>query len=322
MVFFDLFSNMAEWDPQDLAAGGIIGASMGAKARKQAEERAARVKPGKYCLKTCVIDDNRCETCVEVQNRLDAAIKRLEQLEELSKLSTEEVKEVYSKRKIEKCSLCGAPFENGNNECPYCGTAYPSDGIDFEIPVSKNDRNSLIMTCAEDAWKVLYEKMMLDSKHQRDTAGDDWVGKIQKFMGSATEALSGMLKQNASEIKQGADFYGVPMSQYISEVAIGNMKTPKTLYFEEQSRILTEQRKQSEAASVERQAERAQKSSYTAMDFLQRHAENTRYEYGVVSKSSCCGNCTYYLMGSNECGYNKFRHPSGASDYCGDYRSM
>lgn len=37
--------------------------------------------------------------------------------------------------------------------------------------------------------------------------------------------------------------------------------------------------------------------------------------------SSCCGNCIHYMIKDNKCAYNKYRHPSGASDYCNDHRS-
>lgn len=60
MGLMDLFSNMGEWDPRDLEAGGILGASMAAKARKKAEELASRPKPGSFCNKVCVINDERC----------------------------------------------------------------------------------------------------------------------------------------------------------------------------------------------------------------------------------------------------------------------
>lgn len=77
MGFMDLFSNMSEWDLQDLQQGGIIGAAMKAKVRKETEGARTRVKPGKYCREVCTIDDDRCAPCLEIQQRLKKSIGRI-----------------------------------------------------------------------------------------------------------------------------------------------------------------------------------------------------------------------------------------------------
>ena len=105
------------------------------------------------------------------------------------------------------------------------------------------------------------------------------------------------------------------------------MKTPKLIEMEEQSRKMEEQRKQREAQFAAQQAQRAQRAaSQPKVDpwvaYMQRRGDTTPQYSGGTPKSSCCGNCRFYLMQTNECGDNKFRHPKGASDYCGNYRSM
>lgn len=269
MGLMDLFSNMAEWDPRDLEAGGILGASMMAKARKQNEEKANRPKPGVFCNKVCVIDDSRCTPCLALQEELGILLVQLERMEEMSDLSSEQVQQLLQRKKITKCSLCGAAFENGNKSCPYCGTPYPEDGISFDIPLSRQERRTQLLNKAEEAWNSYLKLFVLHNEYLQETAGSDWMGKIQKFAGGAANAMQGQMKQNAAELQQGADYYGVPLSQYICGVVVGEMKTPKTLQYEEMSQRLNEQQRQRNAEFQRQQAQRAANSqSYTAMDYL------------------------------------------------------
>ena len=102
------------------------------------------------------------------------------------------------------------------------------------------------------------------------------------------------------------------------------MKTPRTLDMEEQHRIMEEQRKQREAQQAAQWAQQA--AAKPKVDpwvaYMQRRGDTTPQYSGGAPKSACCGNCRFYLMQTNECGDNKFRHPTGASDYCGSHRSM
>lgn len=232
MGFFDMFSNIEDWDPKDLQTGGIIGASMMAKARKLAEERAKRLKPGRFCNKTCVIDDERCSPCLALQKDFEMQISQLEKLEEMETLSAEQVQQLKQSKTITKCSLCGAPYERGERACPYCGTAYAENAIDFDIPLSKVERHNLIMSKAEETWEVFMKLSMLNLQYAKDTADPGWIGAIVKFTAGVGTAMPNMLKQNASEIQQAAGHYGVPISQYICGVLSGEMKTLKALQYE------------------------------------------------------------------------------------------
>lgn len=328
MGLMDLLSNMSEWNPQDLQQGGIFGAAMNAKVRKDAEEKRLRPKPGKYCRNVCTIEDDRCTPCMEIQQRLKKALDELQALEESMELTVEQVQQRMAvQKKITNCSLCGAPIERGYTACPYCETVYPEGCNTVDIPMSKGDRSTLMNEKIQEAWNALVDKLTLDGEYMKADAGDDWMGKVQKMAGTLSGAMQGMFKQNPAEIKKGAEYYQVSVSQYIHGCATGEMKTPRTLDLEEQSRKMEEQRKQREAQFAAQQAQRAasQPKTDSWVEYMQRRQQymDTTPKYsGGVSKSSCCGSCTYYLMGANECGYNKYKHPTGASDYCRNFRSM
>jgi len=325
MGFMDLFSNMSEWNLQDLQQGGILGAAMKAKVRKETEGARTRPKPGKYCREVCTIDDDRCAPCLEIQQRLKKALDELQVLEESMELTGEQIQQKMAvQKRITNCTLCGAPIEQGYTACPYCETAYPEGCNAMDIPVSKGDRDTLMNEKIQEAWNALVDKLTLDGEYIKATAGDGWMGKIQQVVGSLSGAMQGMFKQNPAEIKKGAEHYQISVSRYIHGCATGEMKTPRTLVMEEQSRKMEEQRKQREAQQAAQWAQQAaaQPKVDPWVAYMQRRGDTTPKYSGGVPKSICCGNCTYYMMGENKCGYNEFRHPTGASDYCNNHRSM
>lgn len=321
MGFMDMFSNIM--NGQDGNGGIVGGISQIKNLQKEVEENRKRPKPGKYCGKACRINDERCKACLEVQARFEQSLHQVEKLEDALNLSSDQIQELSTTKKIKKCTLCGAPFEKGVNECPYCGTPYPDGALDIEIPLSKSERNEQLMKKVEDTWNIYAEKESLVHEYSKSLPGSALGEMMLKFATATTgETYESLLVQNASELKKGAEHYNVSISEYLHGIAMGEMLTPKNIYYEEQRKILNEQSQQRQAAFAAQQAQR-QTSSSPAMDFLTRHAQySSPPQYGNVPKSSCCGNCRYYLMGSNECGENKFRHPKGASDYCGSYRSM
>lgn len=236
MGWKDIFSNASEWDPNDLMNGGILGASMMAQARKQAEERSKRPKPGKLCNNVCVINDDRCSPCLALQEQLEQELTRLEQMEELAELSFEQIRQVQQESQITKCSFCGAPYEAGHKACPYCDTAYPAGRFDFDILYSKHERQDQLMKQAEATWAVYLQLYVLTNQYTQDTAGSDMMGYIQKFVGKAGNAMRSYMSLSAAELKQGAKYYGVSISQHIYGIMTGEMKTIKMIQMETQYR--------------------------------------------------------------------------------------
>ena len=307
MGLMDLFSNMSEWDLKDLQQGGILGAAMKAKVRKETEGARTRPKPGKYCREVCTIDDDRCAPCLEIQQRLKKAMDELQVLEESMELTGEQVQQKMAMQKrVTNCTLCGAPIEQGYTACPYCETAYPEGCNAMDIPVSKGDRDTLMNEKIQEAWNALVEKLTLDGEYIKATAGDGWMGKIQQVVGSLSGAMQGMFKQNPAEIKKGAEHYQVSVSRYIHGCATGEMKTPRTLVMEEQSRIMEEQRRQREAQQAAQWAQRAaaQPRVDPVVGYLQRRERinvTPQYNGGSGGSSRVCGNCALYMSSDGEC---------------------
>lgn len=226
MGLMDMFSGFSEWDFEDFASGGIIGAAMGAKARREGTESGVNAKPSLYCLKACIPGEQRCAPCLEIQQRFEHAIYQLEQLENFSKMSVEQLQKLSAQKRITKCGFCGAPFESGHKECPYCNTEYPADSLDFDIPLSQKDIHIQLMQKAEEAWSILNEK----TKYQEEMAAGGGLGTFQNIVFCGTFPFQNALKQSAAKIKKGADYYGIPISQYISGVMLGEKKTPDRIY--------------------------------------------------------------------------------------------
>ncbi|MBQ9700471.1 MAG: hypothetical protein IJV71_07590 [Lachnospiraceae bacterium] len=319
MGFKDFFSNISEWDINDFQQGGIIGASMGAKMRKQAEEKRSRPKPGKYCRKVCDIDDERCAPCLEIQRRLEKALGELQVLEESMELTGEQVQQkMLTQKKITNCTLCSAPIEQGYNACPYCETVYPEAAYYIDIPVSKGDRNTLLNEKIQESWNILAEKIDMDGEYMKATAGDDWIGKIQKTVGSLSGSMKSLYRQNPAEITKGAKHYGVSVAMYIHGCASEEMKIPKALEMEEQSRKLEEQRRQQNAQFVAQQQQRAATQTTTDpyIGYLQRRGTPSYGYSGGPNKS--CGDCRFYMTGDGKCAKDD-RYRS-ASEYCGLWR--
>lgn len=305
----DLFSNMAEWDPRDLEAGGILGASMAAKARKQAEEKANRPKPGSFCNKVCVISDERCTSCLALQAECGSLFSQVEKLEEMETLTSEQVQQLTQSKTITACRRCGAPYVKGHRECQYCGTAYPEDAIDFYVPLSKQERHNQLMSKAVEAWDAYIKVNTLQMQYLKETAQPGFMGAIQKLVAGASNMVQGMMKQNASEIQEAANHYGVSISQYLYGASRGEYQTIKSIRLDETNKRLNEQSAQRSAEFQRQQAERAAKNkSYTAMDWMQRRSENPYNTPHYMGSADSCSSCMHWVSGEDLCTVSSGKH--------------
>lgn len=301
---------------KDTQIGKLLGDGIMDKVQKMSDD-ISRPKPGKFCDKACNKAESLCPACLEIQYRTEVALKELEALEDAQELTMEQVQQKNATlKKGAGCSLCGAPFEKMVQVCPYCDTPYPEGRFDVELPVSKNERNTMYMKKAEEVLVIFNEKLELFLKDSQENAGEGTMGKIKKAFNGMMESQKHLQLANSSELKKYAEKQGVTIYQYVNGIVTGQMKTPKLIEMEEQ-------RRQREAQQAAQWAQRAaaQPRVDPVVGYLQRRGDTTPQYSGGVS-SSCCGNCRFYLMGTNECGENKFRHPTGASDHCGSYRSM
>lgn len=313
--------------------GGLIGVALKSSTQKSGGGTTSP-KLGKYCSTQCTEGRECCEACAELQKKLEQELLELEKLEDSENLSMDQVQQLSSRPKITNCSLCGALVEKGNAECPYCGTPYPSGGIDCEIPLSKIERKQKTDEKAQEAWNTLVEIMGLQGKNSRESLGDNLLGKFAKMIEGYAASFQSMLMQNADEIRQGAAHYGVALAIYIDGVAKGKMMSPKSLVMAEQNRIMEEQRASQEqqraaasAAAAATAAAQPQRKSYTMLDYMQQRAQTSSPGYvgGPSQLGSCCGNCRYYLAHDKKCLYyqgTSGQYRSGPNDYCNRHYSV
>ena len=317
----DLFSNMANWNAQDLSNGGILGASMNAKLRAEEAERASRPKPGKYCAKICTVNDERCAPCLELQRRFEHALGQLEKLEETAELSSEEVLQLLLRKKIVKCSLCGAPYEKGRSDCAYCGT---------DIAVSKADRNIQIMQKVDEVWALFAQKGELVGGYLK--SNNKWADKILKLGEKFGYTAQTLNAATSNEIKQSADQYGISLSQYLHGVAMGDLNTPKMFRLEELNKALEQRNKEfkeqqalnAQRAEQERQARQAvaEQKRQSQREYWERYGRaRSTPQYvgggGGGGSSDCCGKCCFYYNG-NKCAIKAYE--VNASYFCGSFK--
>lgn len=306
-----------------LAQHGIIGNMLINDAKKIQEEKESQPKPGKYCERLCPVGQN-CQNCLEHQNRYEQLLHELEGLEDAF-----ENPQVSQAKKITECYLCGAPYEKGEKLCPYCDTPYPSDGIGFDIPQSKHEQTQILVAKAAEVYNEYYTFWNIANNNRQGVWKDKVPGILQGVTNSFTGKIDSMMKLTPEQIANGAKKHNLRLSVYICGLTDGSIQSENMEKLEEQRRQLQEYSKQQQELhekNMQIERERQEKIHKINMERAEREralamAKVPKYN-GGSSSSSCCGNCRYYLMGDNKCGENKYRHPKGASDYCGSYRSM
>ena len=119
--------------------------------------------------------------------------------------------------------------------------------------------------------------------------------------------VESMMKQNASEIQEAANHYGVSISQYLYGVSRNEYQPLKQIRMEEARQRLNEQSAQRSAAFQQQQAQRAasQPSGGSIMDFQARLLQGKTTNYvggsgGGTGGGVCCGNCANYMT-SGKC---------------------
>ena len=313
---------------------------------------ASGEKPGQLCSPTCNINDTRCEACLAEQQKILDAIDEAQALElAINKLNSDP-EAAAGKNKFTKCSLCGAPFEKGMKSCPYCDTPYPSDAILGDVPTNKIEQDNLMLEKAA-AVSALYSALY---KRQTQNSQEAIKAKLPSILGGAVGFVGGrignMMDMDKTEIKKYAGENNVGYCEYVLGVIQGTYQSPKRIMLDNQAEALNNYnqnmaRKMDEGRERSRQIEEKQRQIAAERQLIyerqrqqrletqeelkkirqERHerelrmAKSRTYGYGVVSDSTCCGNCVHYMSASNECAYSQYRHPSSASDYCGNHRS-
>ena len=302
------------------------------------ESLTPKKKPGELCIASCTINDIRCEACLAEQEKIRAALDELQNLEaavENARNNPQTIEKLPT-----KCSLCGAPFEKGEQSCPYCGNKYPAEAVTADIPATEAEQDNLLLQKAAETY-AMYANM---KKRVSENKSDDLKGKLPGFLGGAVDMVSqnysAFADMNAQQIRQLAKQNNVGYREYIIGVIYGTYQSYGDIKMQEakqgMNELMAKMKAENERYAAEdarlraerRQIDRdlRQKQQQSSMNSYKRQMEYLaskpapQYSGGSGGDYHCCGNCVYYMTYNNSCGRDQYRTISGASDSCGFFK--
>lgn len=304
---------------QGLAQYGILGNKILDDAKKVQEEKESQPKPGKYCEKLCTENEN-CQECLVSQQKFDELFEELEKLE-----TAFENPQNIQMKKMTECPLCGAPYERGEKLCSYCATPYPTDVIDFDIPQSKQEQTQILEAKAAEVYQEYYNFWKKASENRQKELMSKMPVLLQGVTSSFAGKMNEMMTLTPKQIAEGAKKHDMRLSEYIRGLMDGSVTSQKVEMLEK----LNEQIKESNVAqqeynerSREIERQRQEKLRQINQERYQRqlnmiNSKTVQYSGGA---DRCCGNCRYYMPGSNKCVEGKY--PNGARDNCGLWKLL
>lgn len=301
MGFMD-FLTTGKFNPS--GAGNASGESNSSAAEKNSE------KPGEMCPRACAPFDG-CGECVKEQQAYKEGMRKLGLIE-----AAMEDPSIAKRKKITRCSLCGAGVMAEYRVCPYCDTPYPSDGIDFDFPESKTEQRALLNRAAFEAYDCYYKFSALQIKHQSDVLQSKMPSFLKGITGGLMSTTADVLKLSSDQLVAGAQKHGMSMSEYISGLAAGSVKNVKQEAIEEE-RVRQNQIHQRNMEIERQKNERLRKIQQEKNDIMMNRVRNTSYGYNGGAARSCY-NCTYYSAPNQMCALND--NSTNAGDHCGCWK--
>lgn len=301
------------------------------------------------CSAGCVVDRAQCEECYALMKRARDALVLVNDADAYNK----QVALLRGKKQKQECDFCGAPMLDEEEVCDYCGTRRSASNV---LKLQKNAYGEIPSAIANAAQAIheyrmfhitqteeyVFRGMMLAGElHIKAVCysanADMMVMKESLKWLSSPEGVRKM-KQNIiamkkpmseSDVYQAAQKTNLPIDVYLRGYMDGKVGNLATLVLEENMQADAQKRKEEKEKRNQQWEELRKRAEQSKKEIdeiiykqqLARASRPVGY-VGGSSSSSCCGNCRYYLMGDNKCGKNEFRHPRGASDYCGEYWSM
>lgn len=312
-------------------------------------------KPGEFCITECNISDTRCEACLAEQEKIRAAVEELRNLESAFENAGNDP-QAAEKKRITKCSLCGAPIDKSEQSCPYCSEPYPAGAVTVDIPTSKIEQDNILLQKASEIYNMYADL----KKRIYDSNGNDMKDKLPGFLGGAASVLftatNNLVDMTPQDIKKVANQNGISYCDYVVGVMQRVYQSAGEIYIQQVNDRLTE----SSQKSWERQQERNERSEKRKREYEEmrqqrqetyernrqieaerrakikairdeQHAreleriKNSAPQYGTIvgggggGSSHCCGNCVYYMTGDNKCGRDTYKRIT-ASDSCGWFK--
>ena len=216
--------------------GGLMGSYI-SKLKESVNRAESRPKPGPLCNTQCEIDDSRCEACLAEQQAILDAFGEVQKLEQaINDFNNNPAAAAVPEKKPTKCSLCGAPLEQGLRECPYCDTPYPSGALSTsspgDLPTNKIEQDNLILEKVTSAWALyaaLYKKQM---ENNTESKKSQLPAFLRGVMGASSSKLSEYMVMTSAEIRQSAIENNVSYYDYAVGVMQGRYQSAKFIALE------------------------------------------------------------------------------------------
>lgn len=271
-------------------------------------------KPGEFCVAECNINDIRCEACLAEQEKIRAAVDELQNLEIAFENAANNPRAAEEYRTT-KCYSCGAPVEQAEQSCPYCGEPYPARAVTADIPASKMEQDNMLLQKASE----IYDMYAALKKRVNENKGNDMKGKLPGFLGGAATALfattNKFVDMTPQDIRKLARQNGVGYCDYVVGVmqgvyqGAGDIRLQQLSELSEQRRNISmeysaKQRQENQRYRAEQQ--RIQSESNARIQQIRQESNQRQKEfraskaaagYSGGSSTRCCGTCRYYGAG-------------------------
>lgn len=298
-------------------------------------------KPGEFCVAECNINDIRCGACLAEQEKIRAAVEELQNLE-FAFEDAANAPRAADEHRITKCSLCGAPVEQAEQSCPYCGEPYPARAVTADIPTSKVEQDNMLLQKASE----IYDMYAALKKRVNENKGSDMKGNLPGFLGGAATALyattNKFVDMTSQEIRKLARQNGVSYCDYVVGVmqgvyqSAGDIRLQQLGELSEQRRNISmeysakqrqenqryrAEQRQFEQERRERERENLMNSNKRLMEMTSRPAPKYSGGGGGGLSSKCCGTCRHFIAADTRCAIRSSNHwqPSSANDDCNQY---
>ena len=287
-------------------------------------------KPGVLCFAKCSAKEEDCQECLKRQEALLPILSSLEELDDAVN-SSDPGKRVLIIKTISpnaKCSLCGAPVEEGENECPFCGTEYGSVFTDeeVELPSSSAERHRLLSEKASEFYSQYLEWDGFRRSISRgviETIAGFFPDYIGAYLYKLDEYDDFSHRMDINAIISGARYYSMSEGKYISEV-IGSIqsgldydKDPNAVYPWYLVLIHDENKALQKQLEVEREQQRKlHEAQMAAIDARAKSQQEYWQRWGAThqtpkyndgggggsgSMGVVCGSCMNYMPSSGRC---------------------
>lgn len=301
-----------------VAQHGILGNKLLKEAKQIQETNKNDKKPGKFCDAICPVSET-CSECVRLQEAFEQQMLELETMEN----SAEDIKNASQRmlhQTVTKCSLCGAPYEQGRKSCSYCDTPYETNSIASDMPQSAFERQQLLKKKAGEVYAAYRAYMKLSMENRKKV----WTGKSPKLLQAAVNGFTSKLDEamdlTADQIYVGAKEHQLKMSAYISGVIDGTIASKNAEKLEETSRQIHENYRQQQVYyERNRQIER-EKNEKLRKTNMERNEALGNLIYGKYTKwpsnepTHECWSCRHYNIPAHIC--TRTNCPEDSSHCC------